>query len=97
MLRCEVNGARESARLDDDCVCCRNEDADASDGSIIGSVNDDWIGLVRIHSALGCLIVGVGGEERNGNGRSRARLDGESVGGSDGDVGAYDGGEGEKS
>ena len=82
-------------RLDGE--CCRNENADASDGSIIGSVNDDWMGLVRFHSALSCLIVDVGGEERSGNGGSRARLDGESVGGSDGEVGACDGGEGEKS
>ena len=66
-------------RLDGECSC--NEDADASDGSIIGSVNDDWMGLRKVHSALSCLIVDVGGEESNGNGGSRARLDGESVGG----------------
>ena len=75
-------------RLDGE--CCRNEKADASDGSIIGSVNDDWMGLVRFHSALSCLIVDVGGEEWSGNGGSRARLDGESVGGSDCEVGACD-------
>ena len=52
------------------------------------------MGLRKVGSALSCLIVDVGGEESNGSGGSRARLDGELVGGSDGEAGACDGGEG---
>ena len=89
-----LDGCGHCMRLDGECSC--NEDTDASDGSNIGGVND-WMGLRKVDSALSCLIVDVGVEESNGSGGNRARLDGESVGGSDGEVGACDGGEGEKS
>ena len=88
-----LDGGGHGMRLDGECCC--HVDPHACDGRIIGSVSEDWKDVRKADSALRCLVDDVGGEEWNGNGGSRARLDGESVGGGDGEVGACDGGEGE--
>ena len=70
------------------------------DVSAAASASDVWRdcdGRVRSGSGRRCGVVGVGGSRSDKSERSRSRLDGEFVGGSDGKDGRDDGSDDEKS